>query len=301
MDNRQNRIFILVTAWAAILAMTLTRIVLQEIFHYHVSENLQYAIDAGIAVAGLGLAFLWKPIRPLRAFFGLFVVLAGAQWLVYTRVDRLAIYRTWLNNPSFKVYMPAEQTLNLIVTLVIIACLFILKKKRTAFFLARGDLSAPVVEPVPWLGIKSGDRWNRVGLISAGCISLGTLAFLVIAGRPSLSILIQVTPYLPAVLLSAALNAFNEEMTYKASFLSVLEDVVGRRQSLLLLAAYFGILHFYGVPYGMIGVILAAFLGWFLGKSMLETRGLFWAWFIHFWQDVLIFIFLAMGSITPGG
>jgi hypothetical protein len=46
---------------------------------------------------------------------------------------------------------------------------------------------------------------------------------------------------------------------------------------------------------------MAGFLGWFLGKSMLETRGLFWAWFIHFWQDVLIFAFLAIGSIRPGG
>lgn len=301
MNNRQNRLPILVTAWVAILTITLTKIVLQEVFHYPVSENLQFGITAGIAIAGLLLALLWKPVRPLRPFFGLFVVLAGTQWLVYTRVDRLAFIRAWLSNPSFKVYMPAEVSLNLIVTLVIIACLFILKRKRSAFFLARGDLSAPAVEPVPWLGIKSGDRWKRVGLVSTLCISLGTLAFLVIAGRPSLNILIRVIPYLPAVLFSAVLNAFNEEMTYKASFLSVLEDVVGRRQSLLLLAAYFGILHFYGVPYGVVGVILAAFLGWFLGKSMLETRGLFWAWFIHFWQDVLIFIFMAMGSITPGG
>jgi len=42
-------------------------------------------------------------------------------------------------------------------------------------------------------------------------------------------------------------------------------------------------------------------LGWFLGKSMLETRGLFWAWLIHLVQDVLIFAFLAIGSVTPGG
>ena len=96
-------------------------------------------------------------------------------------------------------------------------------------------------------------------------------------------------------------NAFNEEMTYKASFLSVLENVVGKNHALWLMAAYFGIGHFYGVPYGVIGVVMAGFLGWFLGKSMLETRGLWWAWFIHFWQDVLIFAFLAIGSIKPGG
>ncbi|MBN2550271.1 MAG: CPBP family intramembrane metalloprotease [Anaerolineales bacterium] len=68
-----------------------------------------------------------------------------------------------------------------------------------------------------------------------------------------------------------------------------------------MLAAFFGIFHFYGVPYGVVGVLLAAFLGWLLGKTMLETRGLFWAWFIHFLQDVWIFVFMAIGSITPGG
>ena len=103
------------------------------------------------------------------------------------------------------------------------------------------------------------------------------------------------------VLLAAALNAFNEEITYRASFLSVLEGPLGQRRALLLTAAYFGILHYYGIPYGAVGVVLAGLLDWILGKSMLETRGMFWAWFIHFWQDVWIFSFLAIGSITPGG
>ena len=132
-------------------------------------------------------------------------------------------------------------------------------------------------------------------------ISLGTLLFLVIARHPSLHIVLKVTPYFPAVLICAAANAFNEEMTYKASFLAVLEDAVGKKQALYLMAAFFGIFHFYGNPYGIIGVLMATFLGWLLGKSMLETRGVFWAWFIHFLQDVLIFIFLAIGSVSPGG
>jgi hypothetical protein len=34
---------------------------------------------------------------------------------------------------------------------------------------------------------------------------------------------------------------------------------------------------------------------------MVETRGIAWAWFIHFVQDVLIFAFMAAGAITPGG
>jgi hypothetical protein len=291
---------ILVTAWTTILVLSLFKIVLQEIFHYPVSENLQYGIMAAVVIAGFALTFLWPSIRPLRSFYGLFIVMAAAQWLVYTCLDRLPIYQRWLHSSSFSISLLSEQSLNLIVALIIIAYLYIVKKKRQAFFLAVGDTAAPV-EPIRWLGVKSGTRWNRFGAILAICLSLGTLAFLVIAAPPPLDSALRLLPFLPAVLLAAAVNAFYEEMTYKASFLSVLEDRVGGRQSLFLMAAYFGIGHYYGIPYGIIGVLMATFLGWLLGKSMLETRGFFWAWFIHFLQDVLIFSFLAIGSVTPGG
>lgn len=291
---------LLAAAWLTILLAALPKIILQEVFEYKVSPDLQAGMALLVVCIGFGLAFAWQAIRPLRSFFGLFIVLVAVEWLVYTRVDQLPFYRDWLENPSFNVYMLAEQSLRLLVTLAIIAVLFVIKKKASAFFLVKGDTSAPV-ESAKWLGAKPGERWNTFGRNFAFFISLGTLAFLVLAGRPPLDIVIRAIPFLPAVLLAAALNAFNEEMTYKASFLSVLEGPAGRNQALLLMAAYFGLGHYYGVPYGIIGVLMAGFLGWFLGKSMLETRGLFWAWFIHFWQDVLIFSFLAIGSITPGG
>ena len=278
----------------------LPRIILQEIFKYQVSGDLGFGIAAVVVVIGLALTFIWSAVRSLRPFFVLFIVLVGVEWFVYTKVDQLSFYRVWLDNPSFNVFMLADQSLRLIVTLAIIAALFILKKTRNAFFLVKGDTNAPV-EPVNWMGIKPGERWKQVGRNFSVILSLGTLTFLILAGRPPLDIALHALPFLPAILLAAMLNAFNEEMTYKASFLSVLEDVVGRRHALWLMAAYFGIGHFYGIPYGVIGVLMAGFLGWFLGKSMLETRGLGWAWFIHFWQDVLIFAFLAIGSITPGG
>jgi len=300
MEDSRTRKYILTTAWAAILTISLFKIILQEIFHYTVSEDLQSGIAALVVITGFALTFLWKTIRPLRQFFGLFIILVSAQWLVYNQIDQLPIYQTWLGNPSFNIKMLAEQSLNLMVALIIIAFLFILKKKRQAFFLAWGDTAAQV-EPIKWLGVKSGEKWSTFGRILAIFLSLGTLAFLVIAGRPPLDIVVKALPFLPAVLLAATLNAFYEEMTYKASFLAVLEGVVGKQQALYLMAAFFGIFHFYGIPYGIIGVLMATFLGWLLGKSMLETRGLFWAWFLHFLQDVLIFAFLAIGSIAPGG
>jgi membrane protease YdiL (CAAX protease family) len=290
-----------ITAWLfLLLASGLPKIILQEILGYPVSFSLSSAIAAIVIIIGLGLTFIWNDVRGLRQFFILFLVLVAIEWLVYTLVADLPIYEAWLANPSFNVNMMANQSLRLMVTLVIITALFIMKKRQDAFFLIKGDMGAEA-EPVRLLDIKPGERWNKLGRNFAIIISSGTLAFLVLAGRPPLDIAIRALPFLPAVFIAAALNAFNEEMTYKASFLSVLEGVVGKHQALWLMAAYFGIGHFYGIPYGVIGILMAGFLGWFLGKSMLETRGLGWAWLIHFVQDVLIFAFLAIGSIVPGG
>jgi membrane protease YdiL (CAAX protease family) len=102
-------------------------------------------------------------------------------------------------------------------------------------------------------------------------------------------------------LLLATMNAFSEELTYRASLLGVLNGLIAPRQALFLTAAFFGLAHYYGVPYGIIGVIMSTFLGWMLGKAMLETRGFFWAWFIHFCQDVAIFSFMAIGAVSAGG
>lgn len=300
MAGTQKRTAMLVMAWATIVVVSTYRIVAQEVLGLTVSETSRSLVAGAIVVAGLVLTLLWPAVRPLRPFFGLFAVLVGVEWLVYTRVDQLGAYPRWLSDPSFSVYMLAEQSLRLIVTLAIIGYLFIVHRRREAFFLVRGDTAAPAGS-VSWLGIKAGETWRTVGRNFAFFLSLGTLAFLVIAGRPRLDLVVRVLPFLPAVLLAAVLNAFSEEMTYKASFLSVLERAVGRQHALWLMAAFFGIGHFYGVPYGVVGVLLATFLGWFLGKSMLETRGVAWAWFLHFLQDVLIFTFMAIGSITPGG
>ena len=295
------RTSVIAFAWAVLLAISLgPTVIAQEVFGQTVTADTHAVAAALVLIAGLATTVVWVPTRPLRLFFSLFLVLVGAQWIAYTKVDELPILAGWLRDSSFSVYMLSEQALNLLVTLAMIAALFALHRDRHVFYLARGDLGAPG-EPVGWLAIRRGDSWSRTGRNLALAISLGTLAFLVMSGRPSADMLAAALPFVPAILLAAALNAFNEEVTYKASFLSVLTGPLGERQALRMVAAYFGLAHFYGVPYGVIGVALAWFLGWILARSMLETRGLGWAWCIHFLQDVLIFGFLAVGSITPGG
>ena len=114
--------------------------------------------------------------------------------------------------------------------------------------------------------------------------------------RPSLEAFVKVLPLIPVSLLIAVVNAFNEEFTMRAAPLSKLVPVIGKQQALMVTTVFFGLGHFYGIPNGVPGVLLAGFLGWFLGKSILETKGFFWAWLIHFLPDAFIFTFIAMSA-----
>jgi len=157
----------------------------------------------------------------------------------------------------------------------------------------RGEIKA-LVEPSKLLGMKEPKPWTNVGSIFAIIFTLGTLIFLLVTQTPTLEDFLGVLPLLPIAILIAAMNAFNEEFTLRAAPLSELWKKVGKQHALLLTIVYFGLGHFYGVPSGILGVLLSAFLGWFLGKSLLETKGFFWAWIIHFFPDIIIFTFYAM-------
>ena len=197
--------------------------------------------------------------------------------------------------------MLGEQLRRLCVALVVIAAFRLLRYRRGDFFLVKGQLDATGA-PIRWLGIMRPYSYRRFGPLAALGISLGLGAFLVIGGGwpdvspGSVSVLTVV-----AVVVLAAMNAFSENMTYRAAPLATLEPAVGPDQAMLLGAAFFGIGHFYGVPYGIIGVVMAGALGWILNKTMLETKGFAWPWFIHFCQDALIFSFMALGAVAAGG
>ncbi len=252
---------------------------------------------AGLAVTTL----FWQVLRPLRNFILLLLAIFVGE-MVVGLLTGSTLWQGWFGGADapFTSSMLGTQLGRLIVSLLMIGALLLLGYRRADFFLTRGQLDAPIT-PVRWLGFPKPDPWTRFGGQFALYISLGTLLFLILGGRPSPAALLGALPMLPAVLLFAAMNAFNEELTYRASLLAGLEHVIGPRQALWLTAAFFGLGHYFGVPYGVVGVLMASFLGWMMGKAMLETRGFFWAWFIHFLQDVLIFSFMAIGSITPGG
>jgi membrane protease YdiL (CAAX protease family) len=287
-------------AWAVTLTVSLAPNILFQVSTGHTPSWLFGAKLALLGVMIL-LGLLWSRARPLSVFCIMLAVLFLMEGL-RGRVEASAQWQQWFgaSGTSFATQMLGAQVLRVGVAMVMIAVLLFLQYRPRDFFLVKGNLNGTAA-PVRWLGIDKPMGWRRLGTISSLCISLGLLAFLLIGGRPSWAAAGKALPVFPMVLILASMNAFFEEVSYRSALLGPLREAVDQRQAVLLTAAFFGIAHYYGVPYGLVGVVMASFLGWFLGKSMTETNGLFWPWFIHFLQDVLVFSFMAVGAVTPGG
>lgn len=283
--------------------LTLFASILPEILADRLAGRaLPWIYPARIALFGalLLVSFAWKPARPLRGFAALWLIVFGGSALLSGLDFRWPALEEHLGDTPWVRRMQPEQFSKFALTLLVAAGLLVLGTGRRALYLAPGRLDAPI-RPVRWMGFPKPDSWVRFGGQFGIYIPLGMAFAAWLVSRPSPELWARVFPALPAILLFAAMNAFYEEMTYRASMLAVLEPYAGTGHAWAMSALYFGIAHFYGVPYGWLGVALATFNGWLLGKAMLETRGMFWAWWMHFLQDVAIFIFLVMGALTPGG
>jgi membrane protease YdiL (CAAX protease family) len=90
------------------------------------------------------------------------------------------------------------------------------------------------------------------------------------------------------IILFSLTNSFGEEMIFRLGIVSPLKGLIAPMTIFFISAVLFGIPHFAGMPNGIIGASLAGILGFVLAKSMYETNGFFWAWLIHFLQDLVI-------------
>jgi membrane protease YdiL (CAAX protease family) len=94
---------------------------------------------------------------------------------------------------------------------------------------------------------------------------------------------------LPLVLLFAATNAWSEEIVSRFVIVAGLHGKLSPSVICWISSLIFGVPHFFGTPSGPFGALMAGLMGWLLARSMLETKSLGWALFIHFLQDLVIF------------
>jgi membrane protease YdiL (CAAX protease family) len=165
--------------------------------------------------------------------------------------------------------------------------------KRQDFFLRVGNLRA-VAEPERWGIPRKTETWLGFGGRYALIIVVILLVFTVPGMQPSLSNL-SVGLVLFAAL-CAVMNAFAEEFLYRSALLPQVLPVFGKGASLFLVAGWFGLGHYFGMPMGITGVILTFIGGWVMGKAMVETRGMGWPLILHTASDFTIYMVVLLAG-----
>jgi membrane protease YdiL (CAAX protease family) len=132
--------------------------------------------------------------------------------------------------------------------------------------------------------------WSFLGPTLAVAFTVGTTMYMSFGVMAQHGVINETFfKLVPLVLLFAATNAWTEEILSRFVIVSGLHDQLKPVTICWISAIIFGMPHFFGTPSGVFGAIMAGLLGWVLAKSVLETRSLGWASFIHFLQDVVIF------------
>lgn len=180
------------------------------------------------------------------------------------------------------------------LSFVVLVFMFLWNRAAFRIFFRPGDLAAPATR-VRWLGIREGSSWRTLGATFALVLTFGTGLFMAGAvSRMGGGIDSRFFALFALAVLMAATNAWSEEMTARLTIVAGLHGKVTPTRINWISAAIFGPPHYFGIPAGPLGVLMAGFMGWLLAKSVQETRGLLWAWFLHFVQDVVIFTAVAI-------
>jgi membrane protease YdiL (CAAX protease family) len=293
--STSGRVILVLVAWIATLLLSKLPLVITRGI---LGADIPWIVLAWLGIAALLFAatFVWQSMKPLRSYFVVMGVIY--LWTVLdTFVRGTAVWQNLMTGQPEMVMIFGDRVLLLLNAFLIIAVLILMGTKRRDVFLAVGNLNAPVS------GKTANPRrrrlsWSVLGPVVA--ILLGGLffTFLVSQTPAGLSNISAILPWLPLILLSAAINAFGEEITYRAATLGTLLPAIGPRHALWMTSLWFGLGHYYGgFPSGPAGLVQSGLLALLMGKAMLDTSGLGWPWFIHVTIDTAIYSFLSMNII----
>jgi membrane protease YdiL (CAAX protease family) len=284
--------------WGAILIVSVPQIIYRLFVSGMTGEPIYSTwlacVQAIVLTVLWVVTWVWPTVKSLRGFILVTLAICVGVFLIIPFIKETAVWRNWWQQASWGVALVVG---TLMVHLVLIALLALTLIGsgigRRELFLVRGNPNAPG-QPTRLLLLKEPTPWDR---IVRKFLPVYIIIVLIVLGVQVLPIsrqFSQILIYLPAIVIAAAINAFGEEFEFRSMTLARLEPVFGSRLAIILTAALFGLLHYFGQPGGPFGVLLAGYLGWIAAKSMIETRGFVWVFLIHFIGDFIIYSFWAM-------
>jgi len=273
-------------------------IILQQTIGYVPAELARIKILALACI--YFISFFSQKLRPLSGFLLILLAILTINMLTGF-IQTTSFWKSTFNTASFAGNFGSSILLKIIGILPILAVLFLIFRSRSEFYLCIGDLKQKASR-INWLGIKENKiTWGKLAIISGLLISLGTilLTIITVTNVSEIKGLGNWLSYLPLILVLALANSFCEGLIFRSAIMATLKDELPKNQLVLIAALFFGISHYYGAPGGPLGVIMSGLLGWYMCRSMYETKGFVSSWMIHAMQDVVIFstIFL-LGNFT---
>jgi membrane protease YdiL (CAAX protease family) len=280
-------------AWGAMLAGSL----LPTILSRSAGEG-GYSVPVAQVLILVGASVIVGRSTRLRALSGFLLTIAVLRlgWSVIAPIlTDWAPIRGLMDDLDWGPKMFVTRLLNVAGALLMLTTFIGRRITRDDLFLRIGYLNAPV-KPERILWFRSPLRWWHLGPLIVLIFALAMIAFLFSSLRPNFWQLTRHWQLFPWAVATAALNAANEEFQFRCVPLAHLRNALPLREGVWLTAIFFGIAHYFGQPSGWLGVAMATIAGFIWAKSMLETRGVGWAFCIHFVQDFVIFYFLAMSN-----
>lgn len=223
-----------------------------------------------------------KSLTPIA----LVIIYTLAIMLLGSFLKNTKLFTISINN--FINFQANYQLLLLLVAVISMASTYLLNKTNFVNYFSLGNIAAPT-QAIKYFGIKATDGWLKTGISLSVFISVGTAFFMYIPVKQQNVAWVQLYSGICWILLFSVTNSFAEEIIFRLGIVSPLKNLLSPYTILIITAVLFGLPHLAGMPSGIIGAIMAGILGFILAKSMVETNGFFWAWFIHFLRDVIIF------------
>jgi membrane protease YdiL (CAAX protease family) len=226
---------LLLMAWLAMLLLSrLPQIVLQEVWAIELNYAWWGLVTAVLLIA---LTLIWPLVRPLRGYFLVMAAVALLTGVLDAPLRASALWQSWFAaDNDWTLSFFGERLPLLLAAVALVLLLRLMGLKWAGFFLVIGDMAAPV----QGLGRKRPFPWLPVGVLFT--LALAALFALALSQMmPVTFSWARLLTFLPAILLFALMNAFGEEMVYRAGPLSQLVPLISREAANGITAVWFGL------------------------------------------------------------